>query len=365
MKKRYKISIWLVLVVVGFTITGAYFFGKALVETKLRDELALRGFSDIIFNVSSIGLKGISFSDISLGDKLPFKLGSITLDYSIVELLRGNLRDLHLDSIHITKDDMRVEIKNVQAHFEGARHGSWSVESIDIHNAPVPIPPLAGAGTFDMQKDPLRAKGAFQSANNSHRANFSLQYDSDHPDTSKLTIETAAFPWNGGVVSTQNAVIPLGANKAAELTLKLTNIPLDILLKGATGSRATATGVVSGTLPVVITKKGEIIFKNGKLKANKAGTIILAPDAIPGDNEQVAILRTVLGNFHYQTLSLGIDSDKDDKLSMLLQLSGNNPDAYNGRQVNLNVNLSGDVLSLLQQSVISVTDPKKFLEQNK
>jgi len=215
-----------VLVVVGFTITGAYFFGKALVETKLRDELALRGFSDIAFNVSSIGLKGISFSDISLGDKLPFKLGSITLDYSIVELLRGNLRDLHLDSIHITKDDMRVEIKNVQAHFEGARHGSWSVESIDIHNAPVPIPPLAGAGTFDMQKDPLRVKGAFQSANNSHRANFSLQYDSDHPDTSKLTIETAAFPWNGGVVSTQNAVIPLGANKAAELTLKLTNIPM-------------------------------------------------------------------------------------------------------------------------------------------
>lgn len=78
----------------------------------------------------------------------------------------------------------------------------------------------------------------------------------------------------------------------------------------------------------------------------------------------MALVRDILKNFHYTNFAMGINSGKDDKLSMLLQLSGNNPEVYNGREVKLNVNLTGDLLSVIRQSMMSVSDPQQLMKDS-
>jgi len=352
----------LAVFIVAITVTAMY--GKAMIEAKIREALIAKGLTDISFNIKSLGVSGITFGNIALGDKIPLTLDSLTIDYSVMELASGQVRDLRIDHMDFKQNKIKATLKNIRLHFDGASKGSWSVESVDVSNAPLPIPALTGNGTFAIQNGATDADGAFKSADNTHHAAFDVHYDGDHQDASKLTLKEVSLPWNGGTVSTQNAAIPLAGDKDKTIILKLTHIPLDIVLQGATGSRTQATGTISGSLPMSIKKSGAIVFENGELKADGAGTIKLAPDAIPGDNDKVAIVRDVLSDFHYKELKLGMDSDKDDKLSMLLQLSGNNPAAYNGREVNLNVRLQGDLLNLLEQSILPLTDPKKLLEQS-
>ena len=367
MKKRNAIGLGLAGIIV-LTGIALILSAKILVESRLRAALIAQGFEDVTFTVQALGATGIHFTDISLGKKLPLSVDSLTLDYSVLELLQKQVRELTIDRLVFKKEKIETEAKNILLEFDqgqsGSWQGSWSVETVETKHTPVPLPPLAGKGNFTVTRGKIDAKGDFASADNTHSAAFTLHYDSDNAVASVLTITSAALPWKGGMVSTRNAVIQLAGDRESALTLTVKNVPLGDLLQGATGGKATATGAVSGTVPLRIAKDGSITFEAGNLSANDAGTIVLSPDAIPGDNQQVSLLREVLSDFRYRTLSMAVDSGKDEKLSMLLSLSGNNPNVYNGREIKLNVRLTGDVLNLLQQSVVPLADPKRLLEMN-
>ena len=146
------------------------------------------------------------------------------------------------------------------------------------------------------------------------------------------------------------------------LVLHLQDASLGGILQGATAGRATATGLVSGNLPVTIEANGQVVVEEGNLTAYQGGVITLSPEVIPGDNEQVALVREVMKGFHYNTFLMSLASGKDKKLSILLSLGGNNPDVYNGQEIKLNVQLSGDLLDLLQQSILPLADPKQLLK---
>ena len=140
-------------------------------------------------------------------------------------------------------------------------------------------------------------------------------------------------------------------------------MPIESLLKLLTNDTATATGVVSGTLPLTITAEGKITPGKGSLKSEEAGIINMPPDTIPGDNQQVTLVRDVLKNLHYSLLSLELDTEDDKTLSVTLAVEGNNPDVEKGRPVKLKVHLSGDLLNLISQNLKLMTDPTKFIEQ--
>jgi len=135
------------------------------------------------------------------------------------------------------------------------------------------------------------------------------------------------------------------------------------LLRQLTGEKASGTGEISGTLPVTIGADGSIVIANGALQAEKPGMIVLPPDVIPGDNENVALARDVMKNLHYNVLSVRVDNDKNDRISVLMNVEGNNPDVYGGKAVKLNVHLTGDVLDFIRQNVLALTNPEKLLEQ--
>jgi hypothetical protein len=366
MTNRRKAIFFILLAAIAFSIAGIATFGKSLLEYRLRQALIAQGFEGVTFSIGGLGFTGIVFKDISLGEKVPLTLDSLTVDYSILELLNRQVRDLRVDHLIFKKNTMKTEVKNIALHFDPDEHnawqGEWGVESVEISGTPVLLPMLSGAGTFIVQSGTAKGKGEFQSADHTHKAAFEAMYNPDNA-ASNITITNASMPWNGGTLSTRGAIIPLAGAKSVTLALKVVDVPLDTLLQAATGKRASATGEVSGVIPVTIGKDNTFIFHDGNLKAQEAGIIKLAANAIPTDNEQVGVLRDVLSDFHYQELTVAMDSDKDEKLSMLLQLRGNNPEVYNGREVKLNVKLTGDVLNLMQQTVIPLANPEKFLEE--
>ena len=240
--------------------------------------------------------------------------------------------------------------------------GQWQIKDITSKGGAAPMPVMAGKGSLVAQADHISLLGGVKSTDNSYMANFSMEYALNTPEKSLFTLTDAVMPWNSGTLSVHNVKMPLSGNHATEVNLKVQHASIDALMQMLTGKRASATGVVSGTVPVTIGADGSIAFHEGSLKAEQPGTIIMAPDAIPGDNEQITVVREVLKNLHYTNLSIAVNSDKGNKLSILLILEGNNPDVYEGRPVKLNVHLTGDMLGLMQQSVMPFMNPQQLLK---
>lgn len=264
-------------------------------------------------------------------------------------------------ALEITAGDASVDAALDEKNRQWA--GTWQLKDIAVKGLDAPIPVLQGSGTLRARADDLAFEGQVQSADHASRAAFSMDYPLGDPDKSRLTVGYATVPWNSGTLSVRDLAVPLAGKKPIRINIKVEHVSIDSLMQSLTGKRASATGVVSGMLPVTIAPDGSITIEEGKLQSEGAGTITVAPEAIPGDNQQVALVREVLKNLHYTGLSIALESGKDHKLSVLLTLEGNNPDVYKGRAVKLNVHLTGDVLDLIQQSMVTFTDPKKLLRQ--
>jgi len=262
-----------------------------------------------------------------------------------------------------------MEISTGEASLDATLHeenkkwdGLWQIKNITSKGEAAPMPAMEGKGSLVAQADHISLLGEVKSADNSYKANFSMEYTLNAPEKSLFTLADATMPWNSGILSVHDVKVPLSGNRATEVNLKVQHASINALMQMLTGKRASATGVVSGTVPVTIGADGSITFHEGSLKAEQPGTIIMAPDAIPGDNDQITVVREVLKNLHYTNLSIAVNSDKGNKLSVLLILEGNNPDVYEGRPVKLNVHLTGDMLSLMQQSVMPFMKPEQLLK---
>lgn len=240
--------------------------------------------------------------------------------------------------------------------------GPWEIQ--DIHVSGIDdVPALHGKGRVLLSPEHIKAEGQFDGADKTYTAHFQMDYALNDKKKSRLLLTDAGMPWKSGRISTEKVTIPLGIKQPIKFTLNIEHVSLDALMHQLTGGRSSATGTISGALPVTFMPDGTLVIETGMLKADNAGTISMPPDVIPGDNQQVALMRDVLKNFQYNLLSATVDNDRNNRLVLLMKLEGKNPDVYEGRPVKLNVRLTGNVLDFIQQNVISITDPTKLLER--
>jgi hypothetical protein len=241
--------------------------------------------------------------------------------------------------------------------------GNWSLKDIRITSESLTVPTLHAAGTVSVGEDAVHFMGSISSDDKSYEAAFAGEYAFAKPTAATLKIVHAHVPWSGGVIATTNATLPLHGSSAIALTLEVQHVAINTLMQALTGNQGTATGVVSGNLPLRISKTGAISVGKTSLTAEGPGIITLSPEAIPGDNAQVGMVRDVLKNLHYTVLALELNMAPDNTLSASLAVEGANPDAQGGRPVKLHVQLSGDLLNFVLQNTQLMTDPKSFIEQ--
>lgn len=276
------------------------------------------------------------------------------LDYHVTGL-SFKMKDMNV----ITGDTSLTATLNTD---EKKWDGQWQMKSISLQGGDIALPAMEGSGTLTAYADNFTLDGKFESADKKYRAAFNLKYTLNNPEKSFFTLTNASIPWNSGSLSAQNVNVPLSGKNPININVKVQRASVDALLQMLTGKKATATGAVSGTIPLTIAADGAITIRPGGLHAEQSGIIRLSPDAIPGDNQQVAMVREILKNLHYTHLSIVIDSNKGNNLSVLLVLEGNNPDAYEGRPVKLNVHLTGDMLNLIKQNMTPFTNPEQLLK---
>jgi hypothetical protein len=239
--------------------------------------------------------------------------------------------------------------------------GTWSAKNLTIKGAGDIIPALQAQGTLSIKADQAILKGTLQNTDKTWQANFTLRQAPPMSDALQLQLHHLTIPQLGGQITVDNQTIPLDGHSTINLELQIHKIALASLLQQLTNQTASGTGTVSGIIPITLYPNGEFSIANGTLEADTAGTIALAPSAIPGDQPQLVLVRDILQDLHYQHLTLTIASDRARKIALQFALEGNNPAVQAGKPVKLNVNLNGAVLDFIQQNLQILTDPKQLL----
>ena len=336
---------------------------KGFVEDKAQSFLETKGFQGARFTLSDLGLHEMTLHNITDSG---LSLKTLTVSYSLLDFLQGKQPELTANGLSLSmhSDDHKINASvasgNIYAKAIQMDHwrGKWRLNNIQVKFGESALPTLEGRGTLQTLADAFSISGRFKSKDNTHRTIFNF-----HIPSNNLKLLYATIPWKSGTLTVKNVLIPLEGNQPVKLVLQVRKVSIGALMQVLTGERVSATGSVSGDLPLVIGRDGTVSFGKGKLKANAPGTITMPVDAIPGDNAQIALTRDILKNFHYKTLSISISSGADGEVPILVALEGNNPDMYNGRPIKINVRLSGDVLDFVRQNVMFLTDPKLMLKQ--
>lgn len=140
-----------------------------------------------------------------------------------------------------------------------------------------------------------------------------------------------------------------GTAETNELAIVLTSLDLESLVALADYPGVDVDGLISGYLPISITGN-TITVEEGLVGAlNPGGTIRYIPaNPIPSSNPSVQLVNDALSNYQYETMNTEVYYDENGDLRMEVQLQGINPDMNGGQPINLNVNITDNIPTLLR-----------------
>ncbi len=262
---------------------------------------------------------------------------------------------------------LKADALTLQATLDDAAH-TWHIKGVvpklTITGAEQDIPPLAVKMDASVTEKNIVANVTAQDAKNTKKAAFTLSLPLSDPTQGTLRIKSFATEWGGGKIRVKDASVALSMKKPIRIPVQLEKVQLATLLEALGDERIKGTGIVSGTLPIIYNPiDGIFALEDGGFEAIEKGQLQIAPEAIPGaGNENLDVVRTALGNFQYDLLKMSVVSGPDNTPAIRLSVEGKNPEAFNGRLVKLTVTLTGDVLQLIQQSILPINDVKQLLK---
>lgn len=182
----------------------------------------------------------------------------------------------------------------------------------------------------------------------------------------QLRIGATSWQWAGGILRTEPIEMNLADMDMKGIKLDADKLLLQSLLSGLLKEGITASGTLEGSLPVRF-EAGKPVITGGLLQTDGAGVISYKPTPESGVQKgtsfQTDLLLQAIENFHYEFLRLKIDSIEDDKLLVQLSTRGNNPDLYDGKPIELNVNLTGNLFDIARSGTETYAIPKRIQEQ--
>lgn len=348
------------------------------------DKILIGGLEDFLKNnKGSSGSIKIPTDNESLKNILPDNLSiknlNISGDYNNIKLhIPLNIYSgfnpfafLNVDSntIRVEAHPYDVSIKDLKINSSLGEDKKWhgSLSSPDVEISGIEeseLPAFALNSDFTLGEDEISANIYLSDKLNTTKADIKLIGSLNDIKSGNIIINHISFPWGGGVISSKNIKIPLSMDKPLSFSVKLKNVALADTLGKMSGDKVKGEGKISGTFPIIYNPDGTIILKEGMAEDIDTGVISVSPDLLPGNNAQLELARNILQNFHYTKLKIMVSS-KGDKSLINLALEGRNPDSPEERPVKFNINLNGDIMPLIQQSIIPFNDIKTLLKQEK
>jgi len=173
----------------------------------------------------------------------------------------------------------------------------------------------------------------------------------------QILIEQASFATVGSRFAIRDTLFdPTGERLETQLRVDQMDVAVlfDLLaVEGLSGS-----GELTGTVP--IQRDGDLVIIEGaRLAALAPGVLRFRSDAaeraLEGGGEYVDLVIKALQDFHYETLILTGNLDRDGEARLRLEILGNNPDVLEGHPFQLNINLTGNSTPILEAMLLSRT----------
>lgn len=143
------------------------------------------------------------------------------------------------------------------------------------------------------------------------------------------------------------------------LTLTLERLDLGTLLDMGAYEGIQASGILSGSIPIRI-EGSAISVAEGTLHIEAPGGSIQYQSGNAGNSGNAALdlVNQALSNYQYDSLEAAVNYLPSGDLNLAVKLQGANPDMNQGQRINLNLNISDNIPSLLQslQASRSITD---------
>lgn len=171
----------------------------------------------------------------------------------------------------------------------------------------------------------------------------------------KLRIERAAFPWFGGALGVDSAVMSLSGGEAVT-PLRADKIDLGQLLEFADFEGLSGEGILSGVLPLVV-EDGRARIENGVLKSASPGALRYrgrAGDEAAAAGAQAKMAFDLLRDLQFESLVATINGPLDGRLQVQIEMNGTGAIEFNDQDaripVKYNINLDAAILELLNQA---------------
>tara|TARA_R110002167_G_scaffold159205_2_gene354781 strand:+ start:2331 stop:5144 length:2814 start_codon:yes stop_codon:yes gene_type:complete len=178
--------------------------------------------------------------------------------------------------------------------------------------------------------------------------NTALSYQKDF----KITASQLKGNILGGSFAIPNIQWPLEHSHSVDV--QLTSIDLEQVLALDKKQGIVVTGSVSGQLPIIFDGE-KYTMEKGELHNVTHGLIQVmnnpAVEELKANNSQLQLAFDALQNLHYHQLSSDVSMADDGYMLLATVIKGRNPDIDN--DVNLNLNLSYDLLGLLESMSIT------------
>lgn len=276
-------------------------------------------------------------------------------------LWRGNSLSIRSGTTQINAGhaDAALQLDDASKQWKG----EWTISDLSIKKG-TSMPPMNGKGMLTLSNQALSLRGTFTNATLKSRAEILLDMPLHDTQKAILTILNASLPWKQGILSVRTIKIPVFGTKPIAMTIHIDRVSIDELMQSLTGKRISATGTVSGSLPLTVGRDGAFSILEGLMKAQGTGVISIPPDLIPGDNPNLALARDLLKDLHYSNLTIGTNNEGKG-VAVRMTVEGNNPAVLNGRPVRLNVALKGDFIDLVRQNIMILSNPQTMLDRKK
>ncbi|MBK8909500.1 MAG: YdbH domain-containing protein [Rhodospirillales bacterium] len=192
-----------------------------------------------------------------------------------------------------------------------------------------------------------------------------LRFDLD--DGRRLHITRAAADLLGGRVDQADGWMDL-EGPTYRGALDVAGLDLQALLDLAELEAATATGEVSGRIPILF-EDGALGIDGGVLATEQPGVLRYTPGASPaalqpqGQGQGLGLALQALENFHYESLQIKVDGGSGRGWTSSVSISGKNPDFMEGYPFVFNINLSGDLDRVVLSGLLGVTLPDRIQDR--
>lgn len=176
-----------------------------------------------------------------------------------------------------------------------------------------------------------------------------IRFQVEPAELPRLRLEEARARFAGGRLSVAEAVLD-PSRTHHDLSVGVDGIDLALLLNLVKVEDVSATGRLTGTIPIVITDGG-VAINNGQLASEGPGILRVqseaAAAALGAAGEQVVLMLSALEDFHYDALSGTLDMGTDGDAAIMIRMQGHNPAVLEGYPFAFNIGLSGNLGELL------------------